>query len=107
VCTLSLAQDFGDALLEGLEFGLHALGYLELLLDALLLHLDLRLQDLVASLEEICGCFLAPLTSSEDVIKTFEDGVVRQSHVCDRLLALSLWWHVSFREDFVVETQRR
>jgi hypothetical protein len=107
VYTFSLAQDLWATLLEGLQFGLHALGDCSLLLDALLLQLYPLLQELVASLEEV-GCrFLAPLASSEDIIQSLEDGVVWQSHVCNRLLALSLWRHVSFSKDFVFGTQRR
>ena len=52
VGTLALAQDLGATILEGLQFGLHAPGDCELLLDALLLRLDPLLQELVTSLEE-------------------------------------------------------
>jgi hypothetical protein len=104
VCTLSLAQYFWATLLEGLQFGLHAFGDCELLLDALLLQLYPLLQELVASLEEVGSRFLAALASSEDIIQSLEDGVVWQSHLSNRLLALSLWRHVSFSKDFIFGT---
>ena len=107
VGTLALAQDLGATILERLQFGLHALGNCELLLDALLLRLDLLLEELVASLEEVDCHLLASLAASKDIVEAFEDGVVRECYLCDRVLAHLLRWHVALAEDLVVGSQSR